>query len=77
MKCFIYFFLSVPSIHENGGFRGRERQNEPAVHENGGFRGRGPGYLLYLYDVIEMMTQRIIIILIFIILFKIRFNLYD
>ena len=45
-------------IHENGDFRGWERKNEPAVHKKGCFRGRGSGYLLYLYDVIEMVTKK-------------------
>jgi hypothetical protein len=29
-----------------------------AIHKKGGFRGRGSGYLLYLYDVIEMVTKK-------------------
>ena len=45
-------------VHKKGRFRGWERKNEPAVHENGGFRGQGPGYLLYSYDVIEMVTKK-------------------
>ena len=28
------------------------------IHENVPFRGRGSGYLLYLYDVIEMVTKK-------------------
>ena len=32
-----------------------EWKNEPVVHENGGFRGCGPGYLLYLHDVLRFL----------------------
>ena len=35
----------VSSVHENGGFRGREAGFGSAVHENGGFRGREVGFM--------------------------------
>ena len=46
------------AVHEKGCFRGWEQKNEPAVQEKDCFCGRGPGYLLYLYDVIEMVTKK-------------------
>lgn len=44
-------------VHKKGRFHGWERKNEPAVHENGGFRGQGPGYLLYLYDLVVILSS--------------------
>ena len=41
------------AVHKKGRFRGQERKNEYSVHKKGRFRGRGPGYLLYLYDLTE------------------------
>ena len=46
------FRISFP-IRENARFRGWERKNEYSVHKKNRFYGRGPGYLLYLYDVFE------------------------
>ena len=48
-----------PPVHKNGCFRGRERKNELVIHEKGRFCGWGPGYLLYLHDVLRFLEMTV------------------